>query len=151
LSSYPSTSNYTIPTSSCPFATVAYFSNSGNQPLNKKDSTGKAFSDVYPPGKKIITLVYDGTFMPDTDPNMPNCVTNVGYVLLQVDGYGTTNPKNLDLDKATNKLSTSGSTVYAHALVSIVEPASTFGSCDATFFNAVQTLRFLGGTVKLVK
>jgi len=151
LSGYPSVSNYTIPTSSCPFATLSYFPSSGNQPLSKAGPSGKYFKDVYPPGTKLVTMVYDGSFVSDTDPNMPNSVTNVGYVLLQIDGYGDKNPKNLKLDEATNDLSTDGSTVYAHAISNMVEPSTIFGSCDANFMNNVQRLLFLGGKVRLVK
>src|SRR6266702_1058492 len=57
-STYP-VSNYPIPTSSCPYATIAFFSGSGKSPLNKKNAGGQSFSDIYRPGKKVISLVYD--------------------------------------------------------------------------------------------
>ena len=146
VSNYPADSSiYPIPTSECPFATLPYFSGGGITPINKD------VEDKYPKGKKIITLVYDGTFIPDVTPNMPNAITQVGYVLLHVDGYGSANPKNLDLDKSPNKLRDSGNTMYAHALSDIVEPASSFGTCDETFFRRIRDLQRIGGEVKLVK
>lgn len=146
---YPA-SNYPIPTSSCPFATLPYFSSSGSQPINKKYNN-KTFDQNFPKGTKIMTLVYDGTFSPDVNPNMPNAVTNLGYILLQIDGYASSNPKNLKLDQTTNDLTNSGNTVYAHALSDIVEPASSFGTCDETFLGMIRDLQRLGGEVKLVK
>lgn len=146
-SSYPD-SNYLKPTSSCPFATLAYFPSSGNQPINKNGSDGKKFYEVFPQGKKAVALVYDGTFVPDTDPNMPNAVTVVGYVLLQIDGYASSNPKKL---LNPGFLGDNGNTAYAHALSDIVEPTSPFGSCDSSFLDAVKNLQIQGGTFRLVQ
>jgi hypothetical protein len=145
---YPA-SNYPHPTSSCPFATVAYFSSSGIQPINKQYN-GNSFNEVYPPGEKIVALVYDGTFEPQADPNAPNAVTVVGYVLLEIDGYGSSNPKNLDLDLPTNKLGTSGNTAYAHALSDIVEPTVS-GICDQSFIDDIFDLQLQGAIIKLVQ
>jgi len=146
---YPA-SNYPIPTSSCPFATVAYFPGSGAQPVNK-NYNGKTMDQVYPSGTKLMLLVYDGTFKPDTDPNMPNTVSVVGYSLVQIDGYSSQNPKQLGFTTIGPKsdVGTSGNTAYAHALEDIVEPIAG-ETCDQ-FFARVMWLRFKGGKIKLVK
>jgi hypothetical protein len=146
---YPA-SNYPIPTSSCPFATVAYFSSSGAQPVGKYYN-GKTMDQVFPAGTKLIVLVYDGTFQPETDPNAPNTVSIVGYSLVRIDGYSSKIPKELGLTTSGPKLDvgTSGNTAYAHALEDIVEPVAG-ESCDQ-FFARLMSLRFKGGKIKLVK
>lgn len=152
VSNYPTYSAdwYPIPTSSEPYATIAYFSSSGNQPLSTKFE-GKYFKDVYPIGKKIITMVYDGTFKPYPDQSMPNAVTNVGFVLIQIDGYANQNPKFL-LNE--NFLKNDGGTAYGHVLYPIVEPSpSESGLCDpgSSFRNSLNWLFYAGATVRLVK
>ncbi len=146
---YPNLNVYPSPTSSCPYATIAFFSASGRSALNQAGSTGQYFNSVYPPGTKIITLVYDGTFVPDS----PKALTAVGYTLLQIDGYASTNPKNLDLGTSTPQLngtedhSNDQNTVYGHAIADIVTP----GDCASDIINAIINLEYLGGTPKLVK
>lgn len=140
-------------TSFSPYATVTYFPSSGAQPLNKTFN-GEYFKDKYPKGKKVITMVYDGTFESYADPNMPNAVTNVGYVLLEIDGYSSGNPKQLANNP--NFLGTSGNTAYAHVPGNVaepfVEPSSIGpGTCDSTFLNRLNRLFYAGATPKLVK
>jgi len=108
----------------------------------------RTFAEEFPKGSKIITMVYDGTFF-YTDPSMPNALTNVGYILLQIDGYSSENPKFLTIK--SDFLKDSGNTVYAHALSDIVQPASSFGTCDETFLGMIRDLQRIGGEVKLVK
>ncbi len=139
------------PTSYCPYATVSYFSSSGSKPLTIQISASQYFKDYYPPGSKVITMVYDGTFY-YIDASSPNAVTNVGYVALQIDGYATQNSKSLGNPNffKTNG-NENGSTVYAHALESMIEPDSIVGQCSADFFNRLMLLRYKYGPVKLVK
>lgn len=157
-------SNYTLPnypldpTSYCPYATIAYFSQSGKAPLNKQDANGQYFKDIYPPGTNIVTLVYDGTFNPTTDPSAPNAVTAVGYVALQIDGYSN-NTTGLT---TSGFLGSSGNTVYAHAISDIVDPytlglaalspgtISSPGTCSP-IIDAVRALQWRAGKVKLVR
>jgi Flp pilus assembly protein TadG len=150
-SHYPTTLYSISPTSACPFATVAYFTAGGTQPINKTYN-GKKFNDVHPPGSKIIVMVYDGTFRPEADPNSANAITNVGYVPIQIDGYSSGNPKAfLNPSGVTSNIGTDGSSAYGHALTSILEPSTTTGACDAGFFDKLNSMAFLYGTVKLVK
>lgn len=142
-------------TSNCPYATVAYFSGSGNPPIQNTVSpfNGKGFAESFPPGKKVIAMVYDGTYRLASG-NGPNGVTIVGYVLLQIDGYSSTNPRNLNLTLTPNDLSpTQGSTLYAHAISDIVEPSPPggIGGCDETLIDNIHQLRVEGATPKLVK
>lgn len=150
-SNYPTTS-YTIPsTSVCPFATFAYFDGGGTQPINKVYN-GKKFNEVYPPGSKVILMVYDGTFKPESDPNSANAVTNIGYVPVLIDGYSSSNPKNfLSTNGPTSNIGTDGSTAYGHALANILEPSTPGGGCDTGFFDRLHNLAYQFGTVKLVK
>lgn len=158
-SNYPQPNYPVNPTSSCPYATMAYFSQSGKAPLNKSNANGQYFKDIYPAGAKIITLVYDGTFNPTTDPNAPNALTAVGYIALQIDGYASGNPSgNNGLTSGQNNtvntgfLGPTGNTVYAHAISDIVEPsASGAGGCDPSFINALRSLTLIAGKAKLVK
>jgi Flp pilus assembly protein TadG len=151
---YPA-SNYPLnPTSNCPYATLAYFTSSGMQPIGKKNAKGQTFTDIFPAGKKIIVLVYDGTFYPVNDPSAPNAVTNVGYVAVQIDGYASSNPKGLTNKGAFDPsfLGSGGNTAYAHAISDIVEPATAGpGVCDTTFINALRALQYLAGNAALVK
>jgi Flp pilus assembly protein TadG len=141
--------NYPSPTSSCPFATVTFFSTSGTV-MSKQNSKGQKVPDVYTVGTKFITLVYDGTY--NTDPSKPNSVTIVGYTLLQVDGYANSNPNGLGKTQGKNPFfGDSGSTMYAHALEDIIEPASIgIGTCDISLYQKIWELRYRGGNVKLV-
>jgi hypothetical protein len=147
---YPVTSNYPLnPTSSCSYATVPYFS--GVSSLSPLDFNGKEFWEDFPPGSKIVTLVYDGTFMPDADPSMANVVTNVGYVLLQIDGYASGNPDDL-VDPDFLAAAGPANTAYAHAISDIVQPAGTGpGVCDPSFIQAVRDLQMQGRQIRLVK
>lgn len=148
---YPATPPLSPTTSSAPYATIAYFSSSGDQPLNQKIN-GQYFSDAYTANKKIVAMVYDGTFDSQSDPSAPNAVTNVGYVLLQIDGYSSTTPNQMLSSSKKDFLSTSGNTVYAHALAPILEPSALGpGGCDAAFWAALNALMYSGGTAKLVK
>lgn len=147
------TSNYPVPpewTSSAPFATVPYFSGSGGGGQFEKKYDGKKFEEVFPPGEQIVAMVYDGTFVPDVDPRMPNAVTNVGYVLLQIDGYSSKDAHHLTKsDKTTidDKFwESGGNTVYAHAVTPIVEPSGTFEE----FYAQINGLRWRGAKVRLV-
>jgi len=150
-STYPTTSYSISPTSNCPYATVAYFSEGGIPPINKQYN-GKDFPEVYPTGSKLVVMVYDGTFKPETDPNAANAVTNVGYAPIQIDGYSSSNPKGiLNPNGVTTNLGSTGNTAYGHALANIIEPSSTIGSCDTSFFDSLYNLAFQFGTVKLVK
>jgi Putative Flp pilus-assembly TadE/G-like len=142
-------------TSNCPFATVAYFSSSGNPPINNTTSpfNGKGFSDNFPAGKKVVAMVYDGTFRLLTGSGA-NGVTIVGYILLQIDGYSSNNAKNLDLTLTPNQLSpTQGNTCYAHAISDIVEPSAfaPIGGCDPVLVQLFNNLKLAGATPKLVK
>lgn len=144
-------SNYPIPTSECPYATVPYFPSGGGQPINKDKALedevdGMKFYDRFPKGQKVVALVYDGTYVPT--PGKPYAVTIVGYVLLEIDGYSPANPRNL---LNPNFLRDRGSTAYAHAISDIEEPSSSFGTCDTAFFDAVRTLKMQGGNIRLVQ
>lgn len=159
---YPG-SNYLDPTSQCPYATVPYFSTSGGYPVTNSSYQGKSFADVYHKGDKVIALVYDGTYITPVS-NAPNSVTIVGYVLLEIDGYGT-NPRNRDSDDSGNieqgELNDSqGNTVYAHALAPIVEPDETISDpnerCESFFTEIRQvgcqaSLEFRGARARLVQ
>lgn len=143
--------NYLIPTSECPYATVPYFSSGGGQPINKEKALedevdGMKFYDRFTKGQKVVALVYDGTYVPT--PGKPYAVTIVGYVLLEIDGYSSANPRNL---LNPNFLRDRGSTAYAHAISDIVQPSSSFGTCDTSFFDAVRTLKIQGGSIRLVQ
>lgn len=155
---YPDNTNkyYPDPTSECPYATVPFFATGGNPPI-QKTFEGKSFYDSFPPGKKLVALVYDGALgTTSTGVNSPpNTGTIVGYVLLQIDGYADEPPAQLDLgpdSKGSKKLGDKGKTAYAHALQSIVQPSeSESGKCNETFFNAVKNLQIQGGSIRLVK
>lgn len=133
--------------SDCPFATIAYFSTSGGNAVTKKYD-GKSWDERFPKGKKIVILVYDGTY--PKNPSDPNAITIVGYTLAQIDGYASSAPKGLDF---TN-LNTSGNTAYAHALLPIVEPTSgpgLPGICDPNYPKGVNDLMIAGATYRLVQ
>lgn len=143
-------SNYDIPTSSSPYATVAHFSTSGKSALNKQYD-GKYFYEAFPQGELLVAMVYDGTFKPNTDQQMPNAVTVVGYVLLKIDGYSSKTATQLTVsDKTTindDFWQKGGNTAYAHAVAPIVEP--TGGSFE-DFYPELSRLRWQGAKVKLV-
>lgn len=154
--SYPcgSANIYPTPTSDCPYATVAYFTSGGTSVLNTSSPFNSTdFYSNFPPGKKVVALVYDGTYQLSASSGA-NGTTIVGYVLLQIDGYANGNPKGLHLSDTTNDLSASGgNTMYAHAISNIVEPSTYTGSvsCDPAYINAIRDLQFFGGISKLVK
>lgn len=158
---YPA-SNYPSPTSDCPFATIPYFPSSGAQPINKKvtlegETDGKKFYERFPKGRKLVALIYDGTFVPDADPGLPNTVTIVGYTLLQIDGYSNTNPKGLKLSEGSTgstALGGSGNTAYAHVLTDIFEPETATGEkgeCDPGYPAGIKELMLQGAQVRLVQ
>lgn len=145
-------SNYQLDpyTSPAPFATLPYFSGGGKTPLNQQYD-GKYFYEVYGPGDQLVAMVYDGTFVPQSDPKMPNAVTVVGYVLLQIDGYSSKEAVHMtDADKVTINgefWQKGGSTAYAHAVAPMIEPS---GGTFEDFYVEINRLRWRGGKVKLV-
>lgn len=149
-SKYPCDSNQIYPPpagSVCPYATVAYFTSSGKAPLNKNSPVnGSSFEDNFKIGRKIIALVYDGTYRLAASSGA-NGTTIVGYTLLQIDGYSS-NTKGVP----GNLTASGGNTLYAHAISDIVEP-STFGvgGCDTSFFQSIEELRVRGGNPVLVR
>ncbi|MBI1922550.1 MAG: hypothetical protein HYS23_15885 [Geobacter sp.] len=141
---------YTKPnTSDKPYATVAHMETSGKVSLNQ-EVDGKSFQDVYPPGEQIVAMVYDGTFNTDHDPKMPNAVTVVGYVLLQIDGYSSKEPSQMtEADKKTIKTGfwgNNGNTAYAHAVAPMIEGGRPFSE----LYPEINGLRWRGGKVRLV-
>lgn len=157
-SQYPTTLVSPTPSSSlCPYSTVAYFSSGGTGLPNastdspiKKSYSGKSFTQQYPPGKKLIALVYDGI----PNPSAVNSVNIVGYSLIEVDGYSNKKPKQLiDNDGNVDKGFFDSdpnvvSTMYGHAVSDMYSgnPVSCSG-----FLSDLGKLRYQAGTVKLVK
>lgn len=140
---------YTVPASNCPYATVAIFSSTGIPPINSSFS-GTSFETAYFIGRKIVAMVYDGTYDVASGSGA-NGVTIVGYVLVQIDGYGSTSPKNLDLNLTPNKLTNKGNALFAHAISDIVEPPAYTGGCYSAFLQSITDLRYMGVTPTLVK
>lgn len=135
VSPYPA--NYlSNPTSTCPYATVGYFSGSGSGIANDTD---------FKVGQKLITAVYDGR-VENPGGGDPKNVTIVGYSLIQIDGYSNNNPKQL-LDSGF--FNGTKHTLYGHTL-DFVEP-STSGACDESMFLKLNLMSYKAGTPKLVK
>lgn len=148
---YPA-SNYPIPTSSCPYSTVAFFPSSGGQPLNIKLDGTNYMKDLYPAGKKFIAMIYDGTFVSDSAPNAAGATTTIGYSLVQVDGYRSGNPKSFLTSPGPTSpqaIGTSGNTLYVHSIEDILEPPIGGTTCNA-FLDNLYALRLKAGTTKLV-
>lgn len=124
------------PTSSCPYATVGYFSGSGSNPCNDTD---------FKVGDKIVTVVYDGR-VENPGGGDPKNVTIVGYSLIQIDGYSSNNPRNL---LNPNFFNGNKHTLYGHAL-DFVGPSSS-GACDESMFLTLNLMRYRAGTPRLVK
>lgn len=151
---YPNSSSsfYDPDPSSCPYSTVAFFSSSGAQPLNKQLDGSKYLSDLYPAGKKFIALVYDGTFQPDVTPSAPGTVTIVGYSAIQVDGYSSGNPKSFLTSPgptAPGAIGTKGNSLYGHAIADILDPPNS-GTLCGDFTSKLNQLRISAGEPKLV-
>jgi Flp pilus assembly protein TadG len=98
---------YTQP-SNCPYATIAYFSSSGNIPKLPLGPGGERFCDQWPIGSRLLVMVYDGT----VSANIPQAVTIVGYGVIQIDGYSNGGGSG----KVPASLNASGNTAYGHAL-----------------------------------
>lgn len=96
--------------SRCPWATVAYFSGSGNITGLPHGPAKIRFYEKWPKGSKFMVMVYDGTGAKE-QPNQAGAVTVIGYGIIEMDGYSN-DPFNGNI----NDLSTSGSTGYGHAI-----------------------------------
>lgn len=101
------TNFYPKPLSDCPYATIAYFSSSGNVPKLPQGPGGERFCDQWPAGSKLLVMVYDGT----VSTSIPQAVTVVGYGIIQIDGYA-----NNWNGHSVSGLGKSGNTAYGHAV-----------------------------------
>lgn len=152
--------------SNCPYATIPYYSSSGNIPTLPKGPNGQTFADRYPKGSRFLVMVYDGTHTSNSDPSQANVVTVVGYGVIQVDGYASGN----NFDGTPASLGARGNTAYGHAvphMLTAVDPlvadvsdpfliqppmdpkSARSGSCS--FTDLLKTAQSLGGSqVRLV-
>ncbi len=133
--------------SNCPYATLFYYDTSGGDPV----SSEKVY-DTFKAGDRFIAPVYDGTHAgPSTQGGTEKLLTIVGYVPIEVDGYANNIPNltagNNNTAWAANKLTllkangntSTGNTMYGHALSDIIQPSDIHkGGCDSNLLNNIQ-------------
>ncbi len=121
---YNNTDTFNNP-SNCPFASIPYFSSSGNI-VQQSGPTGNNFKQQWPKGSKFMVMVYDGTLTANPNPSQANVVTIIGYGIIEVDGYASKNPAQIGLQAGNTSAAytfnksilsaTQGDTAYGHAL-----------------------------------